>query len=665
MTISRNRLLPAVFCASIASLLALGTASAAHAGAGTPYASIQIQNNFASSLANAPKYFGQGLTDDQIWLYLQADPGKLTYMNSTTHTVKNFILGHWVQLSQIQNGIINADVGLRNAVMYAVISQTQPSTPPLPTPPCIGNTCGTTDLAYAALEWNFHNVGYENADLQNIDQFSFTNRMTVKNSTGTPLARKGFSGSTSSQAILEQIRTNYGGGSCQYPGATFPANYPLPTPPCQLPTGCDVPSYTCNGLPQDYLTNVNMNRMTQKIDVVTGIPALDIAEAYRWVGSSKSTNSAIPGYYVNVWQGFGKTFEPYLTALFNNHQQNASGYYADYSGSWKEAPLGHSGFSFIFKVTQGANGIGHGIEISNIRLNTLQSGAASDSSSKVKRNAGAPLVGTITILANGEPILNTGLSGCATVNPFSQYSGCPGGAPCCTPVTNANPAMNSYGLWTDAALTTGAAVFGCNGELGIGPVITASADFGLPEGDERQGLLAVIQGEISAVLNFGIITPSWNPVDGAPGTNNVFAAATQLNQASLLFQAGSENADVWTQTLWQYQDFSLVPNSQGVYSAPLYLCSYSDRFQGSMKPGADIPRNGTILWELGVPMSISSTACRADFQHSGSVDGADLSTLLNAWGQCSGTCVADLNNDNAVDGADLAILLNAWGPCPV
>ena len=661
MKITRNRFLPAVFCASIASLLALGTASAAHARAGSTWASIQIQNNFASSLANAPKYFGQGLTDNQIWLYLQADPGNLTYMNSTTHVSTNFILSQWVQLSQIQNGIINADVGLKNAVMYAVISHTQPSNPPLPTPPCIGNTCGTTDLAYAALEWDFHVAGYENADIQNIDQFSFTNRMTVKNSSGTPLARTGFSGSTSSQAILEQIQTNYGGGgSCQYPGATFPANYPLTTPTCHLPTGCDVPSYTCNGLPHDYLTNTQMNRMTQKIGVVTGIAALDAA--YRWVGSSKSTNSAIPGYYVNVWQGFGKTFEPYLTALYN-HQQNASGYYADYSGSWHGAPPDHSGFSFIFKVTQGASGIGHGIEISNIRLNTLQSGDASALESKVKRNAGTPLAGTITILANGEPILNTSLNGCATVNPFSQYSGCPDGVPCCTAVLNANPAMNSYGLWTDAALTTGAAVFGCNGDLGLGPVITASADFGLSAGAERQGLLAVIQGEISAVLNFGIITPSWNPVDGAQGTNYVFAAATQLNQASLLFQAGPENADVWTQTLWQYQDFSLVPNSKGVYSAPLYLCSYSDRFHGSMNPGSAIPSAGTILWELGVPMSIAAHACPADFQHSGFVDGADLSILVASWGPCSGTCVADLNHDSVVNGADIGMLLGAWGPC--
>lgn len=661
MKITRNRFLPAVFCASIASLLALGTASAAHARAGSTWASIQIQNNFASSLANAPKYFGQGLTDNQIWLYLQADPGNLTYMNSTTHVSTNFILSQWVQLSQIQNGIINADVGLKNAVMYAVISHTQPSNPPLPTPPCIGNTCGTTDLAYAALEWDFHVAGYENADIQNIDQFSFTNRMTVKNSSGTPLARTGFSGSTSSQAILEQIQTNYGGGgSCQYPGATFPANYPLTTPTCHLPTGCDLPSYTCNGLPHDYLTNTQMNRMTQKIGVVTGIAALDAA--YRWVGSSKSTNSAIPGYYVNVWQGFGKTFEPYLTALYN-HQQNASGYYADYSGSWHGAPPDHSGFSFIFKVTQGASGIGHGIEISNIRLNTLQSGDASAVQSKVNRNAGTPLAGTITILANGEPILNTSLNGCATVNPFSQYSGCPDGQPCCTAVSNANPAMNSYGLWTDAALTTGAAVFGCNGDLGLGPVITASADFGLSAGAERQGLLAVIQGEISAVLNFGIITPSWNPVDGAQGTNYVFAAATQLNQASLLFQAGPENADVWTQTLWQYQDFSLVPNSKGVYSAPLYLCSYSDRFHGSMNPGSAIPSAGTILWELGVPMSIAAHACPADFQHSGFVDGADLSILVASWGPCSGTCVADLNHDSVVNGADIGMLLGAWGPC--
>ena len=643
--------------ASVASLLALGTASAAHAGAGTSYATIQIQNNFGSSAANAPKYFGQTLTDAQIWLYLNADPGNLTYTNLTGGSTP-FTGGHWVQLSQIQNGIINADAGSSNAAIYAVISQSQPANPPQPTPSC-SNGCTTKDLAYAALEWNFSVAGFQNADIQNIDQFSFTNRITVS-SGGTPVARTGFSGSSSTQAILQQIESTYGGtGSCNYPGANFPANFPLSSPGCSLPTGCDVPQYSCNGLPQDYLTAEasTYNRMTQKIGVVTGIAAIDATSPYRWVGSSKTTNSALPGTYVNVLQGFGQSFEQYLTALYNS-PQNASGYYVDYSGSWTGNTAG-SGYSFTFKVTQGASGNGHGIEISNIRIGTLQSGGPSGT---VSRGAGTPFAGTIAILANGEPILNTALDGCATVNPFSQYSGCSGGVPCCNPVTNANPAANSYGLWTDAVLQTGAAVFGCNGQFGSGPVITVSGfDY---TSTSNQNLITTIVGQISSVLIYGIITPTWNPQDGAQGTNYIFAAANQQTVNGFVFQAGAGNADAWTRALWQYQDLSAVPNSSPtVYCAPLYVSTYGDRF-GQMKPGPSIPSGATILWELGVPMTGSS--CPADINNTGAVDGNDLATLLAGWSGDSPCtdCLADLNDDGEVNANDLTIMLAAWGPCP-
>ena len=624
MNISRNRLLPAVFCASIASLLALGTASAAHAGAGTPYATIQIQNNFASSLADAPQYFGQSIADDQVWLYLLADPGNLTYKNSPTSGSTPFTHNQWVQLSQIDSGIIYAAVGSTKAVMYAVISKNQPLNPPNPAPPpCASSPC--TDLAYAAMEWNFSVPSQENVDIQNIDQFSFTSRMTVTKPSGTPVARTGFSGSTSSQAILEQIQTNCGGESCNYPGANFPANYPLTPTNCPMPTGNQQGPYGCIGLPADYLTQSqsNMGRYNQKISVTTGIDAVDSA-AYRWVGPSKSQDSEIPGYYVNVWQGFGNSFEPYLTALFNS-PQNTSGYYVDFNGN--------GGYSFIFKVTQGANSNRHGIEITTIRVGTNQS---DNVNGVVSRQAGTLLTGTIAILANGEPILDWAADGC--------------------PASNSNKVVNHYGLWTDAVLQTGAAVLGCYGEFGSGPVIMPT------DNTITQELFPAIVGTMSAVLTYGIITPEWNPADAGPGTNYVFATAQKQNQDSL-FQAGDGNADVWTRTLWQYQDLSTVPNSDpSVDGTPLYVFPYSDRFK-VLNPHMTVQRDDKILWELGVPMSISSTACPADFQHSGFVDGADLGTLLNAWGQCSGTCVADLNHDSAVTGADIGILLNAWGPC--
>ena len=55
--------------------------------------------------------------------------------------------------------------------------------------------------------------------------------------------------------------------------------------------------------------------------------------------------------------------------------------------------------------------------------------------------------------------------------------------------------------------------------------------------------------------------------------------------------------------------------------------------------------------------------CFGDFDFSGSVDVADLLTIINAWGVCGG-CVEDLNNDGVVSVSDLLALINNWGSCP-
>ena len=58
---------------------------------------------------------------------------------------------------------------------------------------------------------------------------------------------------------------------------------------------------------------------------------------------------------------------------------------------------------------------------------------------------------------------------------------------------------------------------------------------------------------------------------------------------------------------------------------------------------------------------VQTPPCPADIDRSGSVDGADLATLLGQWGVAGS---ADLNGSGMVDGSDLAVLLNAWGACP-
>ena len=72
----------------------------------------------------------------------------------------------------------------------------------------------------------------------------------------------------------------------------------------------------------------------------------------------------------------------------------------------------------------------------------------------------------------------------------------------------------------------------------------------------------------------------------------------------------------------------------------------------------------SILLALAVLAAPSAahaqSACDADTNDDGTVDSADLGTLLSAWGPCK-ACAADLNGDNQVDSADLGALLSLWG----
>jgi hypothetical protein len=55
--------------------------------------------------------------------------------------------------------------------------------------------------------------------------------------------------------------------------------------------------------------------------------------------------------------------------------------------------------------------------------------------------------------------------------------------------------------------------------------------------------------------------------------------------------------------------------------------------------------------------------CRADISGNGTIDFADLVSVLAAWGGCSG-CPEDVDVSGEVDFADIVTLLARWGPCP-
>jgi hypothetical protein len=61
-----------------------------------------------------------------------------------------------------------------------------------------------------------------------------------------------------------------------------------------------------------------------------------------------------------------------------------------------------------------------------------------------------------------------------------------------------------------------------------------------------------------------------------------------------------------------------------------------------------------------IKVGTTANPCPSDLNSDGSVNAADLATLLGNWG---GSGTGDLNADGTVNAADLAALLGAWGPC--
>jgi hypothetical protein len=80
--------------------------------------------------------------------------------------------------------------------------------------------------------------------------------------------------------------------------------------------------------------------------------------------------------------------------------------------------------------------------------------------------------------------------------------------------------------------------------------------------------------------------------------------------------------------------------------------------------------SGVIVGAMSSSMTNSKAvrlvpqAPTGDTNCDGEVNGADLATVLGAWGECgiNDTCLADFTLDGRIDGADLAVVLGGWGP---
>lgn len=139
-----------------------------------------------------------------------------------------------------------------------------------------------------------------------------------------------------------------------------------------------------------------------------------------------------------------------------------------------------------------------------------------------------------------------------------------------------------------------------------------------------------------------------------PGAASASAYAVSGDGTIVVGESGFR-AFVWTEELGMVDLAVHLEQSFGVDLSGHDL----RRASAISADGTAIAGQGNGLgWVVrGLP-PVEDKACRADLDHDGAVDAADLSILLSAWnGDC---CGADLDGDGIVDSIDLTILLASW-----
>jgi formylglycine-generating enzyme required for sulfatase activity len=150
-------------------------------------------------------------------------------------------------------------------------------------------------------------------------------------------------------------------------------------------------------------------------------------------------------------------------------------------------------------------------------------------------------------------------------------------------------------------------------------------------------------------------TPWWNGVDCGGGTPSPQGDGQTLQTfcgGSAWDDRGPEGGGNLDKGLFEW---SADCNSDGIVD-------YGQIREGHL---ADANSNNVPdRCECGAFPALPS-CCLGDLNADRSVDGADLGTLLFAWGPAVPQSPADLDGDGQVGGADLGLLLFGWGACPV
>lgn len=156
---------------------------------------------------------------------------------------------------------------------------------------------------------------------------------------------------------------------------------------------------------------------------------------------------------------------------------------------------------------------------------------------------------------------------------------------------------------------------------------------------------------------------------GNPGLGGMYVAARLLGDSTTL--AGNNGARlVYVPGIGaSFNSFGMYDSASGTpvfgnYTFGQYNWTYTTTTGTTayyVKPSRFLVEASGVVGPAAPP----PPACPADLNQDGFVNGADLGSMLGAWGPCVGTpCPADLNSDGVINGADLGGMLGSWGTCP-
>jgi len=141
-----------------------------------------------------------------------------------------------------------------------------------------------------------------------------------------------------------------------------------------------------------------------------------------------------------------------------------------------------------------------------------------------------------------------------------------------------------------------------------------------------------------------------NPANA--GLGGYFIAARMLGDAATL-AGGNGPRIVYAPAIGaSWHGFGMFSDA-GVFTNYVFGNYANGTAAGPVKPAR-------FLTETFATVGPPSSPCPADLNGDGTVNAADLATLLGAWGTAGG----DLDADGSTGASDLAAMLNAWGGCP-